>query len=119
MVKTYHADFGHSITSEVIELAIGVRHLRGEEMTMHTSSRPNASPSTAGMIPSFLLNWLLRLATRLLARSLNMPEPLVYNTGVFVFARVQAVENSVGRTLCPIRLWRVLRAWIRLWRGPP
>jgi hypothetical protein len=74
---------------------------------MHTSSRPNP------------LSWLLHLATRLLARSLNMPEPLVYDTGVFVFARVQAVENSVGRTLCPIRMWRVLLARIQLWRGPP
>ena len=49
-----------------------------------------------GMIP-----WLLNLATRALARCLNMPEPLVHTTGVFVFAHVQAVENSVGKTLCP------------------
>ena len=35
-----------------------------------------------------------------LARSLNMPEPLVHNTGVFVFAQVQTIENSVGRRLC-------------------
>ena len=74
---------------------------------MHGSSRPNT------------LSWLLHLAIRLLARSLNMPEPLVYDTGVFVFARVQAVENSVGQTLCPIRMWRVLLARIQLWRGPP
>jgi len=57
--------------------------------------------------------WLLNLATWLLARSLNMPEPLVHDTGFFVFAHVQAVENSVGRTLCPIRLWRRLRSWFR------
>ena len=57
--------------------------------------------------------WLLNLATWLLARSLNMPEPLVHETGVFVFVHVQAVENSVGRTLCPIRLWRQLRSWFR------
>jgi hypothetical protein len=74
---------------------------------MHSSSRPNT------------LSWLLHLAIRLLARSLNMPEPLVYDTGVFVFARVQAVENSVGRTLCPTQMWRVLLARIELWRGPP
>jgi hypothetical protein len=69
--------------------------------------RPNSSPSTAGLIP-----WLLKLATRLLARSLNMPEPLVHTTGVFVVAQVQAVETSIGRTLCPIRLWRRLQAAI-------
>jgi hypothetical protein len=60
-----------------------------------------------------LLPWSLKLATRLLARSLNMPEPLVHSTGVFVFARVQEVENSVGRTLCLCRLARRLLAWCR------
>ena len=60
--------------------------------------------SPAGIVP-----WLLNLATRMLARSLNMPEPLVHHTGVFVFAHVQAVENSVGKTLCPKRLLRQLR----------
>jgi hypothetical protein len=53
----------------------------------------------------------------MLACALNMPEPLVQNTGVFVFAHVQAVENSIGKTLCPIRLLRrlqfLLRAWLR------
>ncbi len=49
----------------------------------------------------------------MLAYSLNMPEPLLQTTGVFVFAQVQAVENSVGKTLCPIRLWRQLLALCR------
>ncbi|WP_424620329.1 hypothetical protein [Bradyrhizobium sp.] len=60
--------------------------------------------SLASIIP-----WLLNLATRMLARILNMPEPLVHNTGVFVFAHVQTIENSVGKTLCPMRLLRQLR----------
>jgi hypothetical protein len=50
--------------------------------------------------------WMLDLATRVLARMLNMPEPLLHNTGAFVFAQVQAVENSVGKTLRPIRRLR-------------
>jgi hypothetical protein len=75
-------------------------------MTMSTLSRPN--PSASG-----LSAWLLNLATWLLARSLNLPEPLVHDTGVFVFVQVQAVENSVGRNLCPIRLLRQLRSWFR------
>jgi hypothetical protein len=75
---------------------------------MSTPSRSNSTLSPAGMIP-----WMLNLATRLLARILNMPEPLVHNTGVFVFAHVQSVENSVGKTLCPIRLLRQLRSWLR------
>ena len=63
---------------------------------------------TAGLLP-----WLLKLVTGLPARSLNMPEPLVHSTGVFVFARVQAVENSFAKSLCPIRLARRLLAWWR------
>ena len=63
---------------------------------------------TASLVP-----WMLKLATWLMARSLNMSEPLVQDTGVFVFLQVQAVENSVGRSLCPIRLWRLFRSWFR------
>lgn len=53
-------------------------------------------------------------ATRMLARSLNMPEPLVHSTGDYVLAQVTAFEHGVGRSLCPFRLARLLRAW---WRG--
>ena len=74
---------------------------------MSTPSR-SSTLSPAGMIP-----WMLNLATRLLARIFNMPEPLVHNTGVFVFAHVQSIENSVAKTLCPIRLLRQLRSWLR------
>ena len=76
---------------------------------MNTPSR--FPPPAAGAFA-----WLLNLATWLLARTLNMPEPLVHNTGVFVFVHVQAVENSVGRTLCPVRLQRRLRSLLRSWR---
>ncbi|HMH60674.1 MAG TPA: hypothetical protein VK567_17995 [Bradyrhizobium sp.] len=82
-------------------------------MTMSPLSRTSTF-SPANMIP-----WLLNLATRMLARSLNMPEPLVHNTGVFVFAHVQAVETSVGRTLCPIRLLRQLRYLLQSRRRRP
>jgi hypothetical protein len=64
-------------------------------------------------IAAAMLPWILNLASRLLARSLNMPEPLVHSTGAFVFAQVQAVESSFGKRLCPIRLWRQIRAWLR------
>ena len=70
--------------------------------------RSNNSPFAATL--PWLLHLATRLTTRFLAHSLNMPEPLVHTTGVFVFAQVQAVETSVGRTLCPIRLWRRLRS---------
>ena len=55
-----------------------------------------------------LLPWLFNLATWLLARSLNMPEPLVHAAGLFVFVRVQAFENSLLKALCPMRLMRRL-----------
>ena len=49
---------------------------------------------------------MLNLATWVLARTLNMPDPLVHDTGVFVFAQVQTIENKVGKALCPMRLIR-------------
>jgi hypothetical protein len=48
-----------------------------------------------------------------LARSLNMPEPLVHTTGQLVFAHVAAVETRVGKTLCPVRLLRRIQSWLR------
>jgi hypothetical protein len=60
-----------------------------------------------------LLPWLLNLATWMVARSLNMPEPLVHTTGLFVFVQVQAFENSFLRALCPKRLKRQLLALCR------
>jgi hypothetical protein len=76
-------------------------------MTMRTTRQTKFASAT------ILIAWLLNLAIWLLARTLNMPAPLVHHTGIFVFARVQAVETSIGRTLCPIRLWRRLRSWWR------
>ncbi len=54
--------------------------------------------------------WMLNLAIWALARSLQLPEPLVHDTGAFVFAQVQAVENRFGKALCPKRLARRLRS---------
>jgi hypothetical protein len=76
-------------------------------MTM-SHYRPSTFSLAAGTTP-----WMLNLATRMLARILNMPEPLVHSTGVFVFAHVQTIENSVGRTLCPTRLLHRFRNWLR------
>ena len=38
----------------------------------------------------------------------------MHDTGVFVFAQVQTIENRVGRALCPRRLLRQLRSWLPL-----
>ena len=60
-----------------------------------------------------LLPWLVHLASWLVARSLNMPQPLVHATGLFVFAQVYAAEMRVGKALCPPRLWRQLQSLLR------
>jgi hypothetical protein len=75
------------------------------EMTMILLLLPAVTAVTA---------WLLDLATWLVARALNMPQPFVLTTGLFVFAQIQAVESNLGRLLCSRRLMRQLRA---LWRS--
>jgi hypothetical protein len=77
-------------------------------MTMKTLSRSSTLSTAEAMIA-----WMLNLATRLLARILNMPEPLVYTTGMFVVAQVQTIENSVGKRLCPARLLHQFLKWLR------
>jgi hypothetical protein len=57
--------------------------------------------------------WVVNLATWILARSLNMPQPLVHDTGVFVFVQVQTIENRVGKALSPTRLMRRLRSLLQ------
>ena len=57
--------------------------------------------------------WTLNLAIWLLARSLNMPEPVVHDTSVFVFVQVQTIENRLFRALCPRRLMRQFRSLLR------
>jgi len=57
-----------------------------------------------------LLPWFASLATWLVARALNMPAPWVQAAAVFLLLRIQAFETKVGKSLCPIRLWRRLRA---------
>ena len=60
-----------------------------------------------------MFRWSLTLATWLVARSLNMPEPVVHDTGVFVFAHVRTIENRIGKALCPMRLLRQLRSLLQ------
>lgn len=67
------------------------------------------------MLPVFLalVRALRHLAIWVLSRSLNMPEPLVHDTGIFVVAQVVTIENRVGRALRPKRLLRQVRSWFR------
>jgi len=73
-------------------------------MTMNPESRLQAAA---------IAEWIVAIATRLLARSMNMPEPLVASTGAYVFAQVAAAETRAAKTLCPVALTRRLRAWFR------
>jgi hypothetical protein len=57
--------------------------------------------------------WMLDLVTSLLARSLNVPQPLVHDTGVFVVVQVRTIEIRVGKALCPMRLMRRLRSLLQ------
>lgn len=72
---------------------------------MTTHDRPTSRPTAAASLPADAFNWALRLATRMTARSLNMPEPLLQHTGAFVFAHVAAAERRAV-TLCPFTLLR-------------
>ena len=69
---------------------------------MSTPSRQNP------LQPAAIIPWLLSIAVWMLARSLNLPEPLVHSAGIFVFAQVQAAETRAAKSLCPFRLLRQL-----------
>ena len=60
-----------------------------------------------------LIPFVVKLATWLLARSLNMPQPIVHDTGLFVFVQVQTIETRIAKALCPMRLVRRLRSLLQ------
>ena len=66
------------------------------------------------ILADHVLPWAVTFATRVLARGLNVPEPLVHSTGDYVVAHVTAFEHSVGRSLGLFRLADLFHAW---WRG--
>lgn len=74
-----------------------------------TKTRPDPRHAT-----SDILDWVVRLAGRVLARTLSMPEPMVYATGAFVYAHVQAAEDRALKTFCPRRLLRRIAARLGL-----
>lgn len=73
---------------------------------MTTLTRSTHRTTSITRLPAAAFNWALRLSTRMAARSLNMPEPLLHNAGVFVFAHVAAAEQRAAKTLCPFTLLR-------------
>jgi hypothetical protein len=72
-------------------------------LVLHTGRSIATSPITAS-----LSKWLLTAATRMLARSLNMPEGLLHDTGEFVVAYVAAVEQR-SALVCPRRVMKELK----------
>lgn len=69
-------------------------------------SQQSAAKPGPSIIETSPLAWIAKLAKRLLAQSLNIPEPLLHHTGVYVFAHVQAAEDRALKTLCPFTLMR-------------
>ena len=61
-----------------------------------------------------LFQCLIDLATWLLARALQMPEPVVHAAALFLLLQARTIENSVGKNVCPIKLAR--RLMLRWWR---
>jgi hypothetical protein len=59
-----------------------------------------------------LVQGLLDLATWVLARTLQIPEPMVHAAAIVLLLRAQAIENlfenGLTKNLCPIRLLRAL-----------
>ena len=76
----------------------------------------DAVSSAARRLP-WLLDLATRLSARLLAQALDMPEPVLHSTGLYMVARVQEVEHraakSLTKSLCPIRVVRHLRSLTR------
>lgn len=64
-----------------------------------------------------LVQCLIDLSTWLLARTLQMPEPMVHAVALFLLVQVQAIENGLGKSglgksLRPIRHLRWLLWWL-------
>ena len=59
--------------------------------------------------PSPLIPWLVHLATWL-ARSLNMPQPIVHDTGMFVFAQVLCGRDESWQGAVPVPAGRELQS---------
>jgi TRAP-type uncharacterized transport system fused permease subunit len=55
-----------------------------------------------------LVQCLIDLATWLVARVLQMPEPMVHAAALFLMLRMQSIENGTSKSLCPIKLARRL-----------
>jgi hypothetical protein len=66
------------------------------EMIMHPHSQ-GSSP-----LPD-LAQWLIDLAVRLIARSLQMPVPLVHAMAAFIYARLQEADRRLLALCRPCR----------------
>ncbi len=76
-------------------------------IVLHMGRSVATNPTTIRMAAA-LTGWLVAIATRLIARSLDMPEALLRDTGAFVVAYVAAVEQRSG-LVCPRRVMKDVR----------
>lgn len=63
---------------------------------------PQETQHDSPTLPGFV-QWLFDLAIRLIARSLQLPAPLVQAIGHFVFAQVQAADRRLLALCRPFR----------------
>jgi len=75
----------------------GMRHFT-PQMEMIMSPHSQSSSPLPG-----LLQWLADLAIRLIARSLQMPAPLVHAIAAFVYATVQEADRRLLALCRPSR----------------
>ena len=61
----------------------------------------------AATLPRFL-SWLAKLATRIVARRLDVPEIVVHGICLYIAAYVSEVERNAS-LVCPIRVFHDLR----------
>lgn len=62
----------------------------------------HGTPEKSPALPD-IVRWLFDLATCLLARSLQMPAPLVRAIGLFVFAQLQEADRRLLALCRPFR----------------
>jgi hypothetical protein len=67
-----------------------------------------ATRAVGSMVSNVVLPWLVKFATRLVARRLDVPEIVVHGICLYVAAYVREVERQAS-LVCPVRVFLDLR----------
>jgi hypothetical protein len=118
--KSYHAEIGDSMTSEVIDLPYGLEHRRSvtdqpKEIAM---IRPSPLLQLAIRVDAALsgvMALLLTFGASMLAPLLRLPQPLLLEAGLFLIAYAAFVGWLGSRTAMPRALVLLIIAGNALW----